>query len=1641
MPARTLRRAGLVLAGLILGLLLVAIGLGVYLRAAQVRQAQSAISARLNLPEDVLRVEDVSAEGSLRIALRSLAVLDERGDTIVSAPVARMRLDAASLAGDGPIVFEDVELRDPYARLVQGEDGEWNVIGAMRVEADGNELAVGGEEDAGRPILLRDVRVVDGRLLLALPATEPDTAGFASRLNLPLTRIGGAWYQMYAFGDLDASLPAVRVGGTQGWRAEIASLDARLVEPDLRISGMAGFAEAVGEDGVRFELRTLRFGESRLAAEGTVRFPVEEGEGLVYDVQAQVERLAFSDLAALIPSVPAGGTARFGLDVETRPDGRTALRVADLQLVALESRLAGRLGVVVGGEGAPAFMDTDLELDPLRLAALEQLGLVEETPFLGTVRGTLVTAEPAAAGGEGALKVDLTASVVPRDQPDAEPSVVVAVGDLAAGDGETPLRMTGLRVQLQPLHLSSLASLLPEQRERLRGEVRGMVTLSGTPGDLVAEGGELLYEVGDAAPTRLAGITGSVSLDPVLRYSLRASAQPLALASLTELFPALPFRTASLSGPIEVEGGEDQVRFGVDLSGNAGAIRVAGSAQLGTPLRFDVEGRVETFTPSAVLRGELPVEGAVTGTFAARGTAEDFAFNADLAQTAGSFALSGRVRLPGGAPVFEVGGQVQNFRLGALIGQPGLFSSPLSGTVRLDGGGEEAYRFDVDLRGDVGVLDLEGSFDPGEVPSYRAAGEVAGLDLRRLPISLPLPATSLTARLDLRGSGTTLETLAGSLAFDARRSTVGGVALDVARGSLEVRDGILRVDTVAVELLDTRFRAEGQWGLTQPAPEPLEFAFESPDLGILSRMISTPQLVQPQIAGALRVEGTVAGSARYPVIVAGARGRRLRYEQWQAGALTLALEAARTAAVGWGGEASLNADALELAGGQTLQSIGMRLDGNQSALAVGLSAQRDGESDVSVSGIVEFEGQIPRGVVLDSLGLRIADTRWALQDQARIRWGGVDGVRVENLALRRGGDTEGSIRVDGQLPPTGNASLSVQANGVNLADARQLLGGSTPEMAGRLSLDVLLEGPVASPDFTLQARVDSLQFQELRAEMVSIRGEYGEQRLQANAEVWVRGRQVARVEAGIPMLLSVNDLLPGFQLLREAPLAARIRADSLPVQLFTAVIPQLENGEGFATASVDVEGTIDAPRLEGAARLRQASVGVVPLGVTYSAIDGRVTLEGNTVRIDALTARSRGTAVLDGSIRFEPGTGPLVSLTADLAGFRAMDVEDLATVTVSGRAAVSGNLPGPVLTGQLSLLETTIAIPDLEDRSSVEITDVEVGQVGTDSLAAAGILPPLLSDLRIEALEVEVDESVMLVSDEARIQIAGDLVLYRTGEDLRVFGLLQAVRGTYALEVGSIVREFDIVSGRVQFFGTGDLNPSLQIVAANTVRTGGTGTGEEITVLVNISGTLLTPRIALSSDTPTPLSETELFSLLIFGRPSFELGGLGTTAFAQQIFVQELLGGILATELERPILASGLCDYVRVQPGSLLPAQGGDFLNTLNTAAIECGKEITDELFVTVETGLGAILAGDALGGGSSGFDWGVGLEWQIDREWMWELTYGPVRRGPLLRLVSPLTKYQLSTDLRRRWEYGKPSGPSALETAPADSLPGEVRR
>jgi len=1613
MGRRGLRRAGLVLAGALMGLFGFLIALWFYMQAAQVAEVRTAVGERLRLAREAIERVEVLEQGALRISLRDVALLGEQGDTILAAPRLRLTLAAATLEGDGAIEFYDVEVMQPFARLVVMPDGEWNYLRALQLTAAGQPV----ETEAGRPVLLRDVRLVDGRLIVAIPSDPPPPADARFAANLPITQLFGEWYQVYNVSDVQALLPGVRIGGPQGWRAEIASATARIEEPDIRITQMAGWAEQIRPDGVRFDLATLRFGESIFAGSGLIRFP---DEGPLYDVEIQADSLLLADLRPLFPTMPPEGVARFDVAVRSLTAERVALDFRGLDLEALDSRLLGRIGFVVGGGLPLALTAADLEIAPLQLLALEQLGLTDELPVVGQVTGRVTTTDAPA----GMASVDLLATLLPRGQPAAPVSTLFAAGNVTVGDSGEPLRFEGLTVGFQPLHLAMLAALAPEQAELLRGELRGSVTLAGTTGEIQLTGGDMTYLVGDAPPTHLAGMEGSLTLRPQLAYDLRAIAQPIALATLTELFPALPFRTATLSGPIQLSGNAERAEVSADLTSIAGGLRFAGEVEFSDPLRFDVEGSLSAFSAGMLLRPDVPVEGPLTGTFAVRGTTEEFAFDVDLTQIEGRFALRGTIAPRFDPPRFRVTGDLFSFRLGALLGQPMLFPDPLTGPITVAGGGGDPYRFDVDLRGEIGQLTLAGFYDPTPVATYEVAGEIAGLDVSRLPLAVALPSTALTGTLSLRGRGTDLETLEGFFALDGGRSSVAGLQFDAALARLEVGGGVLRVDTLHFELADTRLAAGGEWGLTRPATAPLRYTFESPDLSALRRIAAVGGLIPPQLTGSILATGEIAGSFDHPVFTTTLEGRNLRFDDWRASSLSLNLRAFRDPLRGVGGEMTLAGDNVVLPL-ESFQAIRIEASGTDGVFSLGLFARRDARSDIAASGVLELDGLVPLGIDLQTLALRVDGIAWELLAPSRIRWAEQEGLMVENLMLTRNGTGEGLIAIHGNLPPTGMANLTVRAEGIDLADIRRILR-TGPALEGLLTLDVVLEGPVTDPELSIRISADQFGYEGVLTDRVVFDGRYRGGRLVGYADATMAGQRLFHAELSVPMLLSLEQLVPTFELLQTDPISITASADSLPLDLVAAVVPGLSNGTGVVRAEILVGGTLDVPALDGWARLEDGAITIDPLRVRYNAIQSDLTLVQNRVVINSLSARSGGTLSVSGSIDFPAGVPARFAITSGFEGFRFMDDPAVGRLTASGQLALTGAGTTPVLTGTIEVRESTIRVPDFaQEQPGLELGYADIGAFGQFPDDEIFVTAPLLGNVEVDGVQLSIAESVWLESNEMRVQITGDLVIYRVGEDLRIFGALQAVRGTYALEISAITREFDVIRGRVQFFGTGDLNPSLDILAGYRVRGTTVGRGGDLTVLVNVGGTLLTPRVQLTSDTPVPLSEADLISYLLFGQPSFELGGV-TRTFAEQILVQEVVGGILAAELERPILRAGLCDWVRVRPGITTTFRGLFGAGPLAGAAIECGWELAPDFFLTGQTGIGGLFGGEFT-------DWRLGLEWQIDDQWLWEASYGAVQRDRLFRVFDPVQRYQISTDLRRRWEYGLPTRQPLLDLLPPE--------
>ncbi|HEU0055547.1 MAG TPA: translocation/assembly module TamB domain-containing protein, partial [Longimicrobium sp.] len=511
-------------------------------------------------------------------------------------------------------------------------------------------------------------------------------------------------------------------------------------------------------------------------------------------------------------------------------------------------------------------------------------------------------------------------------------------------------------------------------------------------------------------------------------------------------------------------------------------------------------------------------------------------------------------------------------------------------------------------------------------------------------------------------------------------------------------------------------------------------------------------------------------------------------------------------------------------------------------------------------------------------------------------------------------------------------------------------------------------------------------------------------------------------------------IVPGFDPLEQGPLTALVRADSLPMALIAQALPQLEDdATGTIVALVQVSGTLDDPEVRGNARVVDGALTVTALGARWEDINGNLSLDGDLVRIDSLTARTGddGRAYVDGTVRLDDPKRPLVYIRLNLDEFQVIDNPEVAELQAYSRVAISGRLPGAVVTGSVKIEDGNIYIPELGAATEQDIVDADVGQLGADTIdAPVTITQRLLSLFAPQDLEVEVGDRVWLKSNDANIQIGGRVGVSRgPGGGFLVTGDLEARRGTFDVGFGFFEREFDIVEGRVQFFGTADLNAALDITASHEVRA--VDTDAPLTIFVHLGGTLQNPRLDFTTDQRTPIATSDIASLLLFGRRVEELGGLGG-AFASEVLTQELFGNLLAAGIERGLISTGLVDYVRVRSSTAAAASGasgGAFgFDFLSAVTVELGKEVVDNVFVALQ-----------LIDFPSELKLGGALDWRVTRTLSVRAEYGPVRRDPLIR-NSIDVKRQATVDVRWRYEYGRPKTdePPPAPAATEEPKPGQ---
>lgn len=930
-----------------------------------------------------------------------------------------------------------------------------------------------------------------------------------------------------------------------------------------------------------------------------------------------------------------------------------------------------------------------------------------------------------------------------------------------------------------------------------------------------------------------------------------------------------------------------------------------------------------------------------------------------------------------------------------------------AGDVRLSGY-LDSLGLEARLVGPAGEVAAQAQlfFDGSRRGAHWLDAQFLRLDLRRL--SDALPATSLRGRLRGRAllDSAAAARVSGELQLGG--SLVAGSALDSLHARFGLAHSVLSIDTLSLAGPHLVAWASGGLGLAGGPADTLRIEARTDSVGVVEPvarwLAQARQAPDGAPSGAMDAVASVAGTLDNAALSVRLRTPRLRWGplklrgaeargQWQTGDRgVVALDGAADS-LGWDRFAF---SALEARVRGRRDSLGWFARSRWGDFAAGLAAGRL-MTDTARSDLV-----------VDSLALRLPSEVWFLAPHSRFAISD-SVIAIDSTALESASGGS-KVALAGSVPRVGRGSLAVSLEGIPLADAWALWQRDPSEVWGTLSGTFTLAGLARDPVMHGKAALQDLAFRGFRAPYVNGTFEYRARRLAGEFAFWRGGQQVLGMAVDLPLDLALS----GAPADRKLPgaLSILVRADSVDLGFVEAMVPLARQTGGRLSADFGIAGTWSRPQLTGTIAVNQGAATFPALGVRHEDLYGRLTLVGDTIRVDSLAFRSgAGAATVRGFVRLAELTRPVLDLRIGARDFRVMDVRDYLGFAASGEVTLRGPVYGATLTGRGTVPSGVMYFTDLITKQVVNLEDTRYADIIDTALVRRQGLREefenrFLDSLRIDGLVLGMGSEVWLRSAEANFQLTGELAVSKVADRYRLDGTLGTPRGTYRLPLTTTIKsEFSVTRGELQYFGTPDLNAAVDIDARHVVRR----PDQNVNVDVHIGGTLYAPRLALTSDIRPPIPETDIISLLLFGTSSVQaIGESGRNRELITTALSRYAAAAVSGQLERSLITDlGVpLDLVQIRPGDVLGTGGP----VLSGTEIAVGKQVTMFGLPTFWTVSPRICPDQIRNFVDVPKNLGASAELRLTRQWRLAASRDPV--GPCAGLTSTRSAYQFGLDL-----------------------------
>jgi hypothetical protein len=1623
--------------------------------------------------EDVVqgRVEIGGLEGNLlrRIQLRDVVIEDAEGRPFVQAEEVSFRYSLSGLFRQR-IILNDLNLSRGHIVLDDPPDEDWNFVRIF--SPDPTEEPVEREESGwGTWLELRDLEISESSVTLRMEWEADEDPGEAERAEQVrralagetrerVSEVTGGYQSVMEFEEVNALMSRVLVAHPDipdvVLDVERLSLVALPFQPPAaRLDDLSGVIR-LGEGSVEVQDLSVTMPNSHIEADGLLTLDDFQGH-----MEVRAEYIELADFRFLHPPLPAEVEGRAEAIV-TRSEGTTRLQIMGLEVEVGDGSLEGEADVALGEalrvERAQinfAGISTRLldEIVPdLDLPAHGELtGRVEGGEAFLEVHGGGVAVAPGTVGLDAQLRFD-----------DERGGTSLAS---ARGAIEVPADLEGTwagRVTLgvEGLETDLVRAFVPDLP--LQGEVDATATVEGSTAGPVDLDARILHRDPVVGVSEV-GARGMITLEEVIRLdAMELRFEPVRPGLLRGLVEDIPMES-TVAGTVRLDGvPTERLSIESDLAvddgrGGVGEVRTAGAVGLGDDLAFhDFQVEVAElgvqilagFVPDLPVGGTLDAAGQLDGSIV-----DGLSFQADLAHTEGS--ESSRVEVTGDLATRGEGRvsilvdlhEVALSTLGPFVPEAELVGI-MTGELQADGTlNDLRLRADLALPREAELL-AEGHLDlSAEEPAYSLRLQVANLDpagvsgrISEAPVvdgivALGVDDAVVTVdTLDLRTGSSEIQ-VSGSFGLSAERSGqldyrvaldslhVFAPLLPLEEGTVDPRPDVLRsaLDEREAELLEALQAGEVEFLATGQAPDIPE---PTDTLGITG--IRTDAL-----SGRIEAGGRILGNVEAFDVEGDLEVEELFALGQHVGRAAVVYSARGIGSPGLTANVDVVAGPLLLAGfgydnlvlTAGYQQRGLPDEETSHTASAALDLTQDDETRITFAATSDLDAD---GVELEleDVALYFEDASYTMSQPARMRWSDA-GLAVDGLTLE--GDSAALIRVNGELPAEGNGELDIAIEAMQVAHLQTLLQAGEG-IRGRLWLEAPVHGTLASPVFEATAtltdlEVDGTPMPDTRAHLA-----YADRELAAEAFVEEEGERMLVLEAELPLDLALVDAAE--PRLLDGPI--RVEAEMLELSLdgLDAWSDQVEGLQGTVAGHFTLSGTYEAPETAGAVEMRIPSVYIVPLEIRVRDIAGTLHLDERTVTLDSLVAHSRGPIRVTGDLDLTELAEPAFDLAIEARDAQVINTGD-ARLRVDADLTVSGPFDGVLVAGEVRTRSGVIRIPETRELAEVGPLDLEdpatferVDQILVEARNALIEPSPLVEELRVE-VALHIDRDLWIRSQEANVELhtppaIGPLTIRMQGPSVRnlsLEGTVNTDRGEYEF----MGRRFNIARGAVTFIGDTELDPLIRLTAEHEVQLPGR---EAFDIRIIVDGTITDLTTEFESTAQPPPSQTDLLSLVVFGRDAGSLlQQSGTSLSGQGSSGGPLVGSVAARatqqfatvgieamlkELETETARELGLDVLHIQPADT-PSEifTGRALDVLRGTEIQAGRYVTSSLFVSAQARPTFVHPG-------------ARMEYQTDDGYVWRASWRPrfLPSAPSLAPVDPDRASVLGVFLSREWRF-----------------------